>query len=131
MTKVIATHFTNSKGKVFDRAYYRLGREYGSVFNGVVVELTITDGWVKCGIYDLENTVLAGCNPEIVSRLVANLDDWMADSGDFSDLDFGEEIWPVYKQENGELSKAIEDVIMENRGDPAQAAQLIVNTWLS
>jgi hypothetical protein len=131
MTKVIATHFTNSEGKVFDRAYYRLGLEYGYVFKDVVVELTITDGRVKCGIYDLENTVLAGCNPEIVSRLVANLDDWLADTGDFYDLDYVEEIWPVYKQENEGLSKAIEDVIVENRADPAKAAHLIVNTWLS
>jgi hypothetical protein len=55
----------------------------------------------------------------------------LADSGDFYDLEYGEERWPVYEQENDGLSKAIEDVIMENRGDPAQAAQLIVNTWLS
>jgi hypothetical protein len=131
MSKLTVKCFTNDKREVLDRAYYRLGREYGYVFRDVVVELTVRDGRVKCGIHEPEKTVLAGCNPEIVRRLVANLDDWLADSGDFYDLEYGEERWPVYEQENDGLSKAIEDVIMENRGDPAQAAQLIVNTWLS
>lgn len=130
MTKLKAICFTNDAGQVFDRAYYRLGREYGYLFQDVVIELSIRDGRVRCSIHEPGETVLAGCNPVIVERLIADLDDWLADSGDFYDLEHGEDRWVVFEQENDELREAIESVIVEAE-DPAKAAQLIVNTWLS
>lgn len=130
MTKLKAVCFTNDSGEVLDRAYYRLGREYGYIFKNVVIELSIKDGDVRCGIHEPEKTVLAGCNPVIIKRLVADLDEWLADSGDFYDLEHEEDRWVVFEQENDELREAIEGAIVETR-DPAKAAQLIVNTWLS
>lgn len=99
MSRIVAKHFTNNKGEVLDRAYYRLGREYGYVFKDVVVELTIKSGEVKCGIYELNNSVLAGCNLEVVKRLVADLDEWLAEIGDFYDLNGEEDRWVVYHQQ--------------------------------
>jgi hypothetical protein len=132
MNKLIAVCFTNDAGEVFDRAYYRLGREYGYVFKDVVVELTIRGGGLKCGIHEPDKTVLAGCNPEIVERLIADLNGWLAENGgDFYDLEQGEDRWVVYKENKKELCEAVEGVIVEQDGDPSLAAQLIVNTWLS
>lgn len=130
MTKLEAICFTNDAGEVFDRAYYRLCREYGYIFKDVVIELTIQNGRVKCGVYNLDSTVLAGCNPVIVERLIADLDDWLADSGDFYDLEKGEDRWVVFETENDELREAVESVIVGEK-DPAKAAQLIVNKWMS
>jgi hypothetical protein len=129
MSRLTVTCFSNDKGEVFDRAYYRLGREYGYVFKDVVVELTVKDGEVKCGIYELDKSVLADCSQVIIERLVANLDEWLAEAGDFYDLEQGEDRWPVYGENNGGLLKAVEDVIIE-AANPAEAARIITNIWL-
>ena len=130
MIKITAISFTNDKGEVLDRAYYRLGREYGYIFKDVVIELSIRDGRVRCGIHEPEKTVLAGCNPVIIERLVADLDDWLAEGGDFYDLEHGEDRWVVFETENDELREAVESVIVGEK-DPARAAQLIINKWMS
>lgn len=130
MTKLRAIYFTNDAGEVLDRSYYRLGREYGYIFKDVVVELSIKEGKVRCGIHEPEKTVLAGCNPVIIERLIADLDDWLAEGGDFYDLEQGEDRWVVFETENDELREAVESVIVGEK-DPAKAAQLIVNKWMS
>lgn len=127
------THFTNDRGEILDEAFYRLGREYGSIFRDVVVRVYIDpkEG-IKCGIHNPQETILSGCNPKILHRLVSTLNEWLPESGDFYDLDGKEDRWVVYREEDHRegMKKAVTEVISAFPDSPEQAAQVIVNTWI-
>jgi hypothetical protein len=125
------THFTNDNGDALHEAFYRLGREYGYIFKDVVVRAEIEpEKGLKYSIYNQEDTVLAGCNPLLVERLVENLSEWLGDAGDYYDLEGGEDRWIVFKDESQdeeakqEKQKLIEMIITQN--EPGKAAQIIM-----
>jgi hypothetical protein len=125
------THFTNDNGDVLHEAFYRLGREYGYIFKDVVVRAEIEpEKGLKYSIYNQEDTVLAGCNPLLVERLVENLSEWLGDAGDYYDLEGEEDRWIVFKDKSQdeeakqEMQKLIEKIITQN--EPGKAAQIIM-----
>lgn len=125
------THFTNDNGDVLHWAFYRLGREYGYIFKDVVVRAEIEpEKGLKYSIYNQEDTVLAGCNPLLVERLVENLSEWLGDAGDYYDLEGEEDRWIVFKDKSQdeeakqEKQKLIEMIITQN--EPGKAAQIIM-----
>lgn len=124
-------HFTNDNGDVLHEAFYRLGREYGYIFKDVIVKVEIDpQSGLKYSVHNQQDTVLAGCNPALIERLVESFDGWLSDAQDFYDLEYQEDRWIVFKSESQEkeaeeeVKKLIEKIVLENT--PEKAAQLIM-----
>jgi hypothetical protein len=127
------THFTNDNGDVLHEAFYRLGREYGYIFKDVIVKAKIDpEKGLKYSIYNQEDTVLAGCNPALIERLIESFDEWLGESGYYYDLEGGEDRWIVSKNEarDEEAKQEIQNLIKKiiSKNTPDKAAQLITDT---